>query len=57
MKKIIGVPALLVILSLIAGVELAGFVGVILSIPLSVLIVEFLDDKKRRDAVLEEESV
>jgi predicted PurR-regulated permease PerM len=54
MKKIIGVPSLLVILSLIAGVELAGFVGVILSIPLSVLIVEFLDDKKRRDAILEE---
>lgn len=55
MKKIIGVPALLVIVSLIAGVELAGFVGVILSIPISVLIVEFLDDKKRRDALIEED--
>ncbi len=57
MKKIIGVPALLVIVSLIAGIELAGFVGVILSIPVAVLIVEFLDDKKRRDTLLEEESV
>jgi predicted PurR-regulated permease PerM len=42
---------------LIAGVELAGFVGVILSIPISVLIVEFLDDKKRRDSLIEEETV
>ena len=57
MKKIIGVPALLVIISLIAGIELAGFVGVILSIPAAVLIVEFLDDKKRRDSILKEESV
>jgi predicted PurR-regulated permease PerM len=57
MKKIIGIPALLVIISLIAGVELAGIVGVILSIPISVLIVEFMDDKKRRDAIVEEESV
>ena len=57
MKKIIGIPALLVIISLIAGIELAGIVGVILSIPISVLIVEFMDDKKRRDAIVEEESV
>ena len=47
-KKIIGVPAILVIISLIAGIELAGFVGIILSIPMSVLIVEFIDDRSRR---------
>jgi len=56
-KKIIGVPPMLVIISLIAGIELAGFVGIILSIPISVLIVEFIDDKARRDAVIEEETV
>ena len=55
-KKIIGVPPMLVIISLIAGIELAGFVGIILSIPISVLIVEFIDDKARREA-LEEENV
>ncbi|MBC7981935.1 AI-2E family transporter [Candidatus Parcubacteria bacterium] len=54
-KKIIGVPPMLVIISLIAGIELAGFVGIILSIPISVLIVEFIDDRARREA-LEEES-
>ncbi len=54
MKKIIGVPPMLVIISLIAGIELAGFVGVILSIPISVLIVEFIDDRSRRNAIEEE---
>jgi predicted PurR-regulated permease PerM len=47
-KKVTGVPPLLVIISLIAGIELAGFIGIILSIPMSVLIVEFLDDRSRR---------
>lgn len=57
-KKIIGVPPMLVIISLIAGIELAGFVGIILSIPISVLIVEFIDDRTRRETLeLEEESV
>jgi len=54
MKKIIGIPPMLVIISLIAGIELAGFVGIILSIPISVLIVEFIDDKARRDEIEEE---
>ena len=53
-KKIIGVPPMLVIISLIAGIELAGFVGIILSIPISVLIVEFIDDKARREELEEE---
>jgi predicted PurR-regulated permease PerM len=47
-KKITGVPPLLVIISLVAGVELAGFVGVVLSIPIAVLIVEYMDDHTRR---------
>lgn len=54
MKKITGVPPLLVIISLIAGIELAGFVGVLLSIPFAVLIVEYLDDHNRRKKMIEE---
>ncbi len=57
MKKIIGVPAILVIISLIAGIELAGFVGIILSIPTAVLIVEFIDDRSKRINENEEETV
>ncbi|MES2622826.1 MAG: AI-2E family transporter [Patescibacteria group bacterium] len=53
MKKITGVPPLLVIISLVAGIELAGFVGVLLSIPAAVLIVEYLDDHNRRKQMLE----
>jgi predicted PurR-regulated permease PerM len=53
MKKITGVPPLLVIISLIAGIELAGFVGVLLSIPVAVLIVEYLDDHNRRKHMIQ----
>ncbi len=54
MKKMTGVPPLLVIISLVAGVELAGFVGILLSIPMAVLIVEYLDDHNRRKRMIEE---
>ncbi|MDP1625344.1 MAG: AI-2E family transporter [bacterium] len=43
-KKIVGVPPILVILSLLIGFELAGLLGMILSVPLSSMLVEFLDD-------------
>ncbi len=51
-KKIIGVPPLLVIISLIIGGKLAGFLGIILSVPLSVALMEFFDDvdKKKIEA-------
>ena len=55
-KKIIGIPPMLVIISLIAGIELAGFIGIILSIPISVLIVEFIDDRSRRNQIIEIDS-
>lgn len=43
-KKIIGIPPLVVVISLIAGAQLAGFWGIILSIPVAVLLLEFLGD-------------
>lgn len=43
-KKVIGVPPLLVIIALIAGAELAGFLGVILAIPVAAVVREFLSD-------------
>lgn len=45
--KVVGVPPLLVILSLIVGVELAGFLGVILSVPVAAVIQEFVADIER----------
>lgn len=52
-KKIIGISPLLVIVALIAGYTLAGFVGILLSVPIAAVILEFitdLDNRKRRIA-------
>jgi predicted PurR-regulated permease PerM len=47
-KKVIGVSPLVVILSIIIGAELAGFLGVILAIPTAVCLLEFLDDLEKK---------
>ncbi len=47
-KKVVGVPPLLVIIALVAGAELAGFIGILLSVPISVALVEFMDDVDRK---------
>ncbi len=50
-KKIVGIPPLLVIVALIAGYTLAGFLGVLLSVPVAAVLLEFLydfDKRKRR---------
>lgn len=47
-KKVIGVPPLLVIIALVAGAQLAGFVGALLAVPLSVALMEFIDDVERK---------
>lgn len=46
-NKVVGIPPLLVILALIIGGSLAGFLGVLLSIPLAAAIREFLSDIER----------
>ena len=51
-KKVVGVPPLLVILALIAGGTIAGFLGVLLSVPLAAVALEFINDfdkRKRRN--------
>lgn len=47
-KKIIGVNPLIVILALIVGWSLFGFLGVIISIPLATLLMEFVTDLEKR---------
>ncbi|MBU1500651.1 AI-2E family transporter [Patescibacteria group bacterium] len=47
-NKVVGIPPLLVILALIVGGSLAGFLGVLLSIPLAAALREFLSDVERR---------
>jgi predicted PurR-regulated permease PerM len=47
-KKVIGVPPLLVIIALVAGAQLAGLVGALLAVPISVALMEFIDDVERK---------
>jgi predicted PurR-regulated permease PerM len=47
-KKIVGVSPIFVILSIIIGAKLAGFLGVVLSVPIISAIMEFVDDIDRR---------
>ena len=50
-KKVVGVPPLLVIIALIAGYTLAGFLGVLLSVPVAAVVLELITDfykRKRR---------
>jgi predicted PurR-regulated permease PerM len=51
-NKVVGIPPLLVILALIVGGELAGFLGVLLAIPVAAAFREFLHDydKGKRSA-------
>ncbi len=49
-KKIVGVPPLLVILALIIGGQLGGFLGLLLSVPIAGTLVEYFDDVQKRKA-------
>lgn len=56
--KVVGVPPLLVILALLVGAQLAGFLGIILSVPVAAVIQEFVSDLEREKArVLEKNKV
>lgn len=46
--KVVGVPPLLVILALIIGAKLAGFLGILLSVPMAAALQELVGDIQRR---------
>lgn len=47
-KKIVGINSLVVIISLLVGYNLAGFLGIILSVPMATLLMEFVNDLEKR---------
>ena len=47
-RKIVGIPPILVILTLIIGLKLAGFIGVILSVPAAAILIEILNDIEKK---------
>lgn len=46
--KVVGVPPLLVVLALIVGAKLAGFLGILLAVPLAAVLQEFVSDLDHR---------
>ena len=44
MKKVVGVSPIMVILALVIGYKLAGFLGVLLSVPIAAAITEYFRD-------------
>ncbi len=50
-KKVVGVSPLVVILSIIIGVTLAGFWGVVLAVPVSVFVLEYVRDVQKDKAL------
>lgn len=46
-KKVIGVPPIVSILALIIGGKLAGFIGLIISVPVAAALMEFLNDVEK----------
>ncbi len=50
-QKVVGVSSLVVILALLVGIQLAGFWGVILAIPVAVLLMEIVGDAERKREV------
>lgn len=46
-KKVVGISPILVIIALIIGAKLAGFLGIILSAPLSAILMEYVDDVQK----------
>ncbi len=53
-KKVIGVPPIIVIIALVAGLSLAGFIGVIVSVPLATVLMEYLNDRERSRRIASE---
>jgi predicted PurR-regulated permease PerM len=51
-RKIVGVPPILVILSIVIGWSVGGFFGVLLAIPVATVLKEFLDDVAARKHVV-----
>jgi len=52
-RKIVGVSPILVILALIVGAKLAGFLGILLSVPVATVLMEYFNDLERRKVATE----
>lgn len=53
-RKVTGIPPVLVILSLVIGAKLAGFIGILLAVPVTAILMEFLNDVARERKIFED---
>lgn len=54
-KKIVGIPAIIAILALIIGAQVAGFLGIIISVPIAAAVMEYFGDlEKKKKKQMEE---
>jgi len=51
-KKIVGIPALVAILSLLVGAQIAGFLGILISVPVAAAMMEYLSDVEKKKAAI-----
>lgn len=47
-KRVTGVPSVIVLIALVIGAKIAGILGILLSVPIAVLILELVDDSEKR---------
>lgn len=47
-RKIVGIPPIIVILALIVGGKLFGFLGILISVPVATVLMEVLNDQERK---------
>ena len=53
-RKVIGIPPVLVIVALVVGAKMAGFLGILLSVPITAIIMEFLNDLAKERKIFED---
>lgn len=55
-RKVVGVPPLLVIIALVVGARAAGFLGIILAVPIAAAFMELLNDIEKRKGLAKKTS-
>lgn len=53
-NKVVGVPPIIVIIALLIGGKLAGFIGILLAVPIAAVLMEFTNDVERKKKDLKE---
>lgn len=53
-RKIVGIPPVLVIIALIVGAKMAGFLGIILAVPITAILMEFLHDVAKERKIFDD---